>query len=244
MGSEPIDQINRFVIMLSALLVAFAALVLVVLAWGAASGSIDQIEDFASWLRDHNHGEAKLILTLAAVVVALTMLTLVIVELTPPSARRMRVRNVGSGEATLTTKQIAERIDGAVAGIEHVAACEATVVARGRRVDVSLELYVDAGADLAQTADAACFRAQTLVEGEMGIELTQPPRARLHYRELRLGEGGAAAGAGSATSAPTGWERPRHIEEARDQRGNADAPEEAQAQADRAAGPGAARTDP
>ena len=139
-------------------------------------------------------------ISLAAVVVVLLMLTIMLVELTPSPTQRMRVRNLKSGDATITTKQIAERIEDEVAATPHVASCKATVAARGGKAEVVLDLHVDAGADLAQTADEACRLAHTLVEERMGIALVQRPRARLHYRELRLSNG--------EQRPATGWERP------------------------------------
>jgi hypothetical protein len=225
--SDPMDQFNRFLVVTAALLVTFTALVIVTLAWGAPGSTIDRVTDFAGWLRDHNDRETKVILTLVSAVVVLLMLMAIIVELTPSPTQKMRVRNVKSGDAAITTKQIAERINAEVVQMEHVAECQAIVAARGKRVEVVLELHVDPGADLSRTADEACRRAQTLVEQQLGIELAQRPRARLHYRELRLrGEPQPP----QRSQQPTGWERPAETPEGeRDQRGQPDAPEEAQA---------------
>ena len=109
--------------------------------------------------------------------------------------------------------EIAERVP-------HIARCDTIVATNGKRVDVVLDLHLEPGADLAHTANVACAHAHALVEQEMGIELASPPRATLHYRELRL----------SGEKVATGWERPpEHAEEERDERGQSDTPEEAQA---------------
>lgn len=200
MSDDPLDQLNRFIISLVALLVVFAALLAVLLAWGAADGTIGRVEDFAGYLRDHNTRNTKLVISISALVVALLMMTIMLVELTPSPTQRMRVRNLKSGDATLTTKQIAERVEEEVTSAPNVASCKATVAARGNKVEVVLDLHVDAGADLALTADEACRTAHALVEERMGIELAQRPRARLHYRELRLKDG--------PQRPVTGWERP------------------------------------
>ncbi|MBI5288403.1 MAG: hypothetical protein HY873_05480, partial [Chloroflexi bacterium] len=143
----------------------------------------------------------KLIVSLGALVVGLVMACVLILELIPSSTQKMRVRNVKSGEVTITTARIAEVIDGAVRTVPHVAECSSTVARHGRRVEVVLDLHVDAGTELAQTADEACRRAHTLVE-QLGIELSAKPRARLHYRELRL-RTDTQPDAGT-----TAWERP------------------------------------
>jgi hypothetical protein len=225
---DPQEQWNRAAIVLAAMLVIFAALLVVVLAWGASSESIGRLEDFAGWLRRHDDGEAKTIVTLGALVIVLAMMSVIIVELTPSPTQRMRVRNVKAGGATITTTEIARRINMAVAGAGDVAECAATVAPHGKRVEVVLDLHVAPGADLARTADEACRRAQALVEEEIGVALAAPPRARLHYRELRLRREPEQAPASEST-APTGWERPPDNERGRDERGQSDTPEEAQA---------------
>ncbi|MDP9238435.1 MAG: hypothetical protein M3P30_13760 [Chloroflexota bacterium] len=235
MRDDPLGQVNRFVIVVAALVVIFLALLLALLAWGAASGSIAQLEDLSAWLRRHDDREAKLIITLAAAVVTFGMLATIIVELTPSPTQKMRVRSVRSGSAAISTDQIAERINAEVRYIRNIAGCNAVVAARGRRIEVVLNLDLDPGANLAEAADEACGRTQALVEQQLGIELAQPPRARLRYRELRLRERDERAGNGAPAAVirgepGTGWEPPvSDAEGERDQRRQPDAPEEAQA---------------
>jgi hypothetical protein len=197
-GNE--GQVNRFAIALVAMVVLFAALLVVALAWLEPDGSIARLQQGVDFLDNHRDRDGRIILTLISVVVILLMLTVLIVQLAPTSSGRISVRNMKSGSANITTAEIASAIDAGVATIAHVAACEASVTRRGKKVDVVLDLHVDPGADLAHTADEACRHAHVLVEQELGIELAAMPRARLHYRELRLGLDDA--------SQRTGWERP------------------------------------
>jgi hypothetical protein len=224
-SEETLDQVNRFVIVVAAMLVVFVAAIVVLIAWAASSDGIGWVEDFAGYLGDHDTREAKVIVTLLAIVLSLLMLTLIIVELTPSPTQRMRVRDVKSGDATIKTTEMAARVDAGVRQVQHVADCVSIVASRGKSVEVVLDLHVDAGADLAKTADDACRQAHEIVEQQIGVPMTKPPRATLHYRELRLREEPAQA---RPVAAPTGWERPAG-EGAHDERGNADTPEEAQA---------------
>jgi hypothetical protein len=47
-------------------------------------------------------------------------------------------------------------------------------------------LHVDPDANLAAVTDAACEAARDVLIEKVHVELMAPPRARLHYRELRL----------------------------------------------------------
>ena len=216
MSDGPLDQLNRFVIVATALAVVFAALLVTLLAWAAPDETIARIGGFAGYLRRHNDGETKVIISLMAAVVTLLMITVITVELTPSPSQKMHVRSMTSGDAVITTSQIAARIESEVKQVPHIARCTAIVAPRGKNVEVVLDLDVDAGANLSQTADEACRRAHVLVEQQLGIEMAAMPRARLHYRELRLrGEAGGAAESRIAT----GWERSRTAEGDLDQRG-------------------------
>ena len=73
MSDDPLDQVNRAVIAIVALLLIFVAVLAVLIAWAEPLGAIGKLEDFTEWLRDHETREAKLILTLGAVVVVLLM---------------------------------------------------------------------------------------------------------------------------------------------------------------------------
>lgn len=206
MTDDPLDVVNRFAVTLMALLIAFAALSAVLLAWGAADGSIERLRDLAGWLEDHNTRDGRVILTLFAAIAVLLMTVAVIVEVTPSPTQLMRVRNVKAGDATITTAEIAARAEEECLAVAHVADCRAVVAVRGRGVEIVLDLQVDAGADLEQAANEACRRVHELVEQRIGVPLAARPRARLRYRELVLRDGMGRA------RELTGWERPESNE--------------------------------
>ena len=229
MNDSPLDQLNRFVVLLLAILAIFAALLVVLLAWSDPGGAIGRIEDFAAFLRDHETRSSKIVISLGGAVIVLLMVAAIVVEVTPPATRKMRLRNVHSGTAMLTTKQIAARVEQEVRAVPHITGCTAIVAARGKRIELVLDLHVDPAASLAETADDACRAAQQLIEQDMGIDLARPPRARMHYRELRLHDDERPALGGWAARPATGWEPPARDEEQRDQPRQPDRPEEAQA---------------
>ena len=205
MSDDPLDQVNRAVISVVALLIIFACLLLVLLAWADPGGTIGRIEDFASWLNDHNDDETKIVLSLGALVVVLLMAGVMMIELTPSPTQLMRVRNVDAGGATISTADIAARVEEEVRAVPGVAQAQAVVAARGSSVEIVLDLQVRPEADLSRTADEACRRTHTLVAEGIGVPLKSLPRARLRYRELQLRQQTSM----TATSAPsTGWERP------------------------------------
>ena len=180
------DQTNRVLIVGAALLWIFALLVIIFLAWGSPDESIEQLADLAGYLEDHNDTEAKLIITFGGLIFALLGAIIVIVEVSPPETGSLKVERIGSGEAHIGTDEVAQRLEEEIQALPHVHQVQASVLARGAKAEVKLEMHVTAEADLAVTSEEACRLTRQLVEERMGVALTRPPQAQLHYRELQV----------------------------------------------------------
>lgn len=198
------DTVNRVAIVTGGLVVIFAALVVILLAWGAPDASVGRLADFASWLDEHQTTGAKVITTLGALVVVLLAAALVVLELSPSSTASVRVATGEGGVATISTEAIADRVQREVERTPHVLGSAVRVMGRRRAVEVELDLNVDAYANLRETALDACERARAVVQDVMGVGLASPPRARLHYRELRVGAASAARSPGASSEAAEG----------------------------------------
>lgn len=209
------DAGNRAGIILVTLLVIFFALLVALMAWGAPAESVNKLRDFVGFLGDHQDQDlAKLVTSLGAGVVILLGVLVIILELSPPATPGVRITTVRSGDATIPSDEIAARVQQEVLALEHVTAARVRATGRGKRVEVEMDLHVDPQASLAQTGEAACLRTRQLLEQQMSIPLAGQPRARLHYRELRIGQGEEPAPAEAPIeeraqeTARTGWERP------------------------------------
>ncbi len=221
------DVGNRLGIIIATLVLIFFALLVAMMAWGAPHESVNKLNDFVGFLRDHQDEDlAKLVTTLGAAIVILLGGLVIILELSPPVTAGVRIGPVRSGDATITSEVIAARVEQEVLAVDHVSAARVRVGGRGKRVDVEMDLDVDADAPLAQTGEQACSRTRDLLERQMSIPLVSPPRANLHYRELRITRGDAAGVPAEAEPAPAatepeaqgvraGWQRPPAVEEER-----------------------------
>jgi hypothetical protein len=193
------DIANRLAIVLLALLIIFAVAVVVLFTWAAAPESVERLSDFVGFLNDHAEDDgSRVILTLGAAVVSLLALVIVIVELTPPQAERVPVRDVRAGDALLSTDAIAQRLRQEISAVPHVTQTKATVSARGKGVEIDLELHVDPETNLALTSEEACRAVENLLTNRLSVEMARPPRLNLRYSELRL----AGAPPGVPSSAP------------------------------------------
>jgi hypothetical protein len=206
------NLVNRLIIVLGALLLIFAVAVVILFTWAAASESVERLADFVQFLDDHAEDNgSRIILTLGGIVVALLALVVVIAELTPPRAERVPVRDVRAGDALLSTDAIAQRLQQEVSVVPHVTQTKATVTARGKGVEVDLELHVDPDTNLALTSEEACRAVENLLTNRLSVEMARPPRLNLRYSELRLA--GAPAVASPSAPAPPAEEPAAEAEE-------------------------------
>lgn len=160
------------------------ALVVILIAWGAPDESINRLGDLAGYLDGHNTAAAKLIVTFGGLILVLFAVLIVIFEVSPPEGKILRV---GSGGGRIGTEEVAHRLEYEVGALPQVGHVQATVVARGQKAEVNLELHVAPATGLAVAAEEACRLARRIVEEEMSVALARPPQAQLHYRELPAG---------------------------------------------------------
>jgi hypothetical protein len=196
------DLTNRTLIIGGALIWIFIVLVVILLAWGAPDESIERISDLAGYLEDHNTGATKAIITLGGLILITLAAVVIVIEVAPPETGSVRVKRVGAGQATIGTDEIVQLLEEQLRTIPQLTGVQATIIARGRKAEVQLDLYVGADTDLTAVSEEACRAARELVEQRMGVELDCAPKARLHYRELHVARP-AAPPAPPATSQPT-----------------------------------------
>jgi hypothetical protein len=180
------NMINRFALVLLCLLLIVGAAAAIALAWAAPQDSIDWLADATAWLDDHNTDGTKAFITVAAAAVALIALVGLVMELFPQNRGEVKVTGLQVGDAVLTTAAIGQRIEEVVNQVPNVSDVRASVRAKRKGVIVGLDLHVDPDANLAAVTDAACEAARDVLTDKVHVALLAPPRARLHYRELRL----------------------------------------------------------
>jgi hypothetical protein len=108
------------------------------------------------------------------------------VEVLPRGSSTVRVSDLRVGNAILSTAAISQRVEEAVERVPHISDARAVVKSGRKGVKVALDLHVDPEANLATVTDEACEAATDLLTNRIHVALAEPPRARLHYRELRL----------------------------------------------------------
>lgn len=180
------NLLNRLLIILLLLALAAGAVAVVVLAWVRPDESIASLRDAVNWLDDNNETLQRIVLTSVGLLIALLALSALIFELVPHAGMEVKVTDVRAGDAMLSTVSIGQRVDEAVREVPHVAESRSVVRAKRKGVMVSLDLHVEPEANLAEVANNASDAIKAVLSEKVHVRLLEPPKIRLHYRELRL----------------------------------------------------------
>jgi hypothetical protein len=180
------NLINRIVITLLLLALFAGAIAVIVLTWAMPDDSISGLRDAVDWLEDNNEDLQKALLTMIAALVALVCFTALVLEFVPSSGGAVKVTDVQTGQAVLTTAAIAQRIQEDVRAVPNVSDVRAVVKTKRKGVDVMLDLHVDPHANLAVVTNDAIEATRRVLNDKVHVALAEPPRVRLHYKELRL----------------------------------------------------------
>jgi hypothetical protein len=181
-----VNMFNRVVLVVLCLALMFGAGAAIALAWAVPDESINWLRDAANWFDDRNTDGTKFLITLGAAITAAIALTVIIIELYPRSRGQVKVTDLQVGDAVLSTTAIGQRVEEAVNLVPSVSDVRATVRAKRKGVVVSLDLHVDPEANLASVIDEASEAARDILTEKVHVNLVEPPRTRIHYRELRL----------------------------------------------------------
>ncbi|MFH1486874.1 MAG: hypothetical protein ABIH46_12455, partial [Chloroflexota bacterium] len=101
----------------------------------------------------------------------LASLLILVAELTPAKVSAVQLAQVESGVALLTTDAIAQRIRHDMEGLEVVHRIEPKVIARGKVVDIILEVRTGPESDVTATSEEVGRLVRDSVEKKMGARI-------------------------------------------------------------------------
>jgi hypothetical protein len=197
-----VNVLNRILIAFICLALIAGAITVIAFAWIAPQNSIDGLRDAVDWLEDNDGDLERVLLTTVCALIALIALTVFLLEAVPRASQSVAVGDLHGGDASLSTASIATRVEEAVRQVPHVSDARAHVSRRRKGVRVDLDLQVDPDANLAEVTDAAVESARDVLTNRVHVPLAEPPRARIHYRELGTQRAQAQARARPATAPP------------------------------------------
>ena len=177
------DAFNRAAIVGLAFAWVILMALVILLAWGADSETIDRLGDLVSYLNDHTDNASKLILTLGAAALIVLSLTVIVAELVPaePAAAQVRLESVTGATAILPAEAITQRLELELRSLPQVQEAQAMVASRDRGLAVALNLTLAPDANVSSTTEEACRLAQETIEQKIGVALVGLPTVQIRF---------------------------------------------------------------
>jgi len=177
-----VDAFNRAAIVGLAFAWVILMALVILLAWGADSETIDRLGDLVSYLNDHTDNASKLILSLGAAALIVLSLIVIVVELVPAEpAAQVRLESVTGATAILPTEAITQRLEQELRSLPQVQEAQAMVASRDRGLAVALNLTLAPDANVSSTTEEACHLAQETIEQQIGVALVGLPTVRIGF---------------------------------------------------------------
>jgi len=177
-----VDAFNRAAIVGLAFAWVILMALVILLAWGADSETIDRLGDLVSYLNDHTDNASKLILSLGAAALIVLSLIVIVAELVPAEpAAQVRLESVTGATAILPTEAITQRLEQELRSLPQVQDAQAMVAARDRGLAVALNLTLAPDANVSSTTEEACRLAQETIEQKIGVALVGLPTVQIRF---------------------------------------------------------------
>lgn len=161
------NVLNRLAVSIVLLVVAISAVALAFLP-GTVLGSLRSI---LALLEGAQGSPVQLLVSAAALVMAVGALFLLAVEWRPRPRRAVVVTRGPSGTAELSTDSVSARVRRAVEGVASVSDVSPTVLSKGKTVDILVKVTVDSEVDLPRKTEEIMQAVRAEVEGKMGISI-------------------------------------------------------------------------
>ena len=177
------DALNRAAVVGLAFAWVILMALVILLAWGADTETIDRLGDLVSYLDDHTDNASKLILTLGAAALIVLSLTIIVAELVPaePAAAQVRLESVTGATAILPAEAITQRLESELRSLPQVQEAQAMVASRDRGLAVALNLTLAPDANVSSTTEEACRLAQETIEQKIGVALVGLPTVQIRF---------------------------------------------------------------
>lgn len=171
---------NRNVIIVLAALLVLGMAAVSFLAWAESARAIDALEDFAAYLREHNDNSGRLVVTLAALLVAVLSMLVIILELSPEAEPEiLEIR--GHGATLLAPRQaVAERLQDALLQLDGVLEAKVKPASKASAdLFVEAEMLVEAGAIPSAVAGMAVAAMEKALRRDLGVSLNSDSRIQV-----------------------------------------------------------------
>lgn len=175
------NETNRAAIVLSASLMVIAMAVVIFLTWAADEKVVDRLGDMVEYMDAHRDNAGRLIVTLAALIVAVLALLVIILELAPEEEEKeLRVEQAGA-TTIVPAQALRLRLQEALTALPQVSAARARVSTRDRGIAAALDLTVAPDTNIGSITQEAIRVVVDAVQADLGLPVSGVPTVRITF---------------------------------------------------------------
>ncbi len=175
------NETNRAAIVLFASFVVIVMSVVIFLTWAADDRVVDRLGDMVEYMDAHRDNAGRLIVTLAALIVAVLALLVVILELAPEEEEKeLRVEQAGA-TTIVPAQALRLRLQEALLALPAVSAARARVTTRDKGIAATLDLTVAPGTNVGAITQEAIRTVVDAVQADLGLPVSGVPVVRVAF---------------------------------------------------------------
>jgi hypothetical protein len=176
-----VNETNRSAIVLFAAFIVIVMAVIIFLTWAADDKVVDRLGDMVEYMDAHRDNAGRLIVTLAALIVAVMALLVIILELAPEEEEKeLRVEQAGA-TTIVPAQALRLRLQEALLALPAVSAARARVTTRDKGIAAILDLTVAPGTNVGAITQDAIRAVVDAVQSDLGLPVSGVPVVRVTF---------------------------------------------------------------
>ncbi len=196
------NELNRYLVVFFAAALIVAMSVVIFLTWAAPTETIDALADIVQFLDDNNGTTGQVVVTLAALALAVLALLWIVVELAPDDeVKELRIEQAGA-TTIIPADPLRLRLEESLLSLPGVTAARSRVWPRDKGVAVGLELTVVQTANVGDITQQAVRAVVDTLHEDLGLPVSGTPDVHIAFGGSRSGDHADAAIISPPTSPP------------------------------------------
>ncbi len=182
------NEMNRYLVVLYTAALIVAAAIVVFLTWAATTESIDARADVVEFLDDNDGTTGQVVITLAALTLAVLALLWIVVELAPDDeVKELRIEQAGA-TTIVPADALRLRLEESLLALGGVTAARSRVWPRDKGVAVGLDLTVVQTANVGDITQQAVRAVVDTLHEDLGLPVSGTPDVHIAFGGSRSGD--------------------------------------------------------
>lgn len=182
------NELNRYLIVFCAAALIVTMSVVIFLTWAAPTETIDALADIVQFLDDNNGTTGQVVVTLAALALAVLALLWIVVELAPDDeVKELRIEQAGA-TTIIPADALRLRLEESLLSLPGVTAARSRVWPRDKGVAVSLELTVVQTVNVGDITQQAVRAVVDTLHEDLGLPVSGTPDVHIAFGGSRSGD--------------------------------------------------------